>query len=37
MTLKKEDVPELKSYKWLCDLVFLMDVINYLNKLNLKF
>ena len=36
MTLKKQDVPELKSYEWLCDLVFLMDVMSHLNELNLK-
>jgi len=36
VTLKNQDVPELKSYEWLCDLVFLTDVMSHPNELKLK-
>ena len=35
MNAKKQDVPELKCYQWLCDLSFLTDIISHLNNLNL--
>jgi len=35
MTLTKQDVPELKSYKWRCDSGFLTDAMSHLNELNL--
>jgi len=36
MTLKNQDVPELKSYEWLCDLGFLTDVMSHRNELNVQ-
>ena len=35
MNAKKQDVPELKCYQWLCDLSFLTDIMSHLNNLNL--
>ena len=32
---KHQQVPELKCYQWLCDLIFLTDIMNHLNGLNL--
>ena len=35
MNSKKQQVPELKCYRWLCDLSFLTDIMSHLNNLNL--
>nr|KAF6480729.1 hypothetical protein HJG59_010579 [Molossus molossus] len=37
MEMKGKPVRELNDSKWLCDLVFMVDITKYLSELNVKF
>ena len=36
MTEKNKCVPELINPIWICDLAFMVDIISYLNTLNMR-